>query len=152
MRKIYLEPMPLDDALGLWRERLAQHGLLAPLPGETVPVDEAMGRVTAEPVFARISSPFYHSAAMDGVVDVRVARLFSEMGGLGAKMPAVRNVFLVGAAALAGDGVGAVKVGADGLPAGANRDGSDDASNKRVRRTAGKSEEPREQVPEDGAA
>ena len=84
MRKIYLEPMQLDDALKLWRERLAQHGLLAPLPGETVPVDEAMGRVTAEPVFARISSPFYHSAAMDGVaapINVLVRRfLFHEIG------------------------------------------------------------------------
>ncbi|MFP4323754.1 MAG: molybdopterin biosynthesis protein, partial [Anaerolineales bacterium] len=37
-----------------------------PLPAETVPLTEALGRVTAEPVFARLSSPHYHAAAMDG--------------------------------------------------------------------------------------
>lgn len=58
---------PLDDALALWRERLGVLGLLKPLPGGTVHVDEALGRVTAEAVSARLSSPFFHSAAMDGV-------------------------------------------------------------------------------------
>ncbi|MDW7650390.1 MAG: molybdopterin biosynthesis protein [Bacillota bacterium] len=36
-------------------------------PGETVAVPQAVGRVTAEAVFANISSPHYHAAAMDGV-------------------------------------------------------------------------------------
>jgi len=40
--------------------------LLGPLGAETVPLDQALGRVTAEPVWARISSPHYHAAAMDG--------------------------------------------------------------------------------------
>ena len=31
-----------------------------------MPLDEAAGRITAEPVWARISSPHYHAAAMDG--------------------------------------------------------------------------------------
>lgn len=36
-------------------------------PGaETVPVIEARGRITAAPVYARLSSPHYHTAAMDG--------------------------------------------------------------------------------------
>jgi putative molybdopterin biosynthesis protein len=37
------------------------------LQPETVPVQEAAGRVTAEPVFARFSSPACHAAAMDGI-------------------------------------------------------------------------------------
>jgi putative molybdopterin biosynthesis protein len=34
---------------------------------EPVPVAEALGRVTAEAVWARLSSPHYHASAMDGV-------------------------------------------------------------------------------------
>src|SRR5690348_16803214 len=34
---------------------------------ESIPLDEnALGRVTAEPIWARISSPHYHASAMDG--------------------------------------------------------------------------------------
>jgi len=34
---------------------------------EEIQAEESLGRVTAEPVFARISTPTYHSAAMDGI-------------------------------------------------------------------------------------
>ena len=34
---------------------------------ETIPVIHAQGRITAEPVFAKISSPPFHCAAMDGI-------------------------------------------------------------------------------------
>src|SRR4030043_13064 len=34
---------------------------------EEINVEDALGRVTSEPVFAKISSPSYHSAAMDGI-------------------------------------------------------------------------------------
>jgi len=34
---------------------------------EEIQTEESLGRVTAEPVFARISAPTYHSAAMDGI-------------------------------------------------------------------------------------
>ena len=38
------------------------------LPSEIVPGDfEALDRITAEPVFAKISSPHYHASAMDGI-------------------------------------------------------------------------------------
>lgn len=37
------------------------------LGSETIPLDEnALGRVTAEPIWAKISSPHYHASAMDG--------------------------------------------------------------------------------------
>ena len=62
----YLEDIPLNDALARWWSALAEAGLDAPLPGEPVPLAEAAGRIVAEPVWARISSPHYHAAAMDG--------------------------------------------------------------------------------------
>ncbi|MBI5073937.1 MAG: molybdopterin biosynthesis protein [Nitrospirae bacterium] len=62
---IYIENTPLEKALQLWQEGLSEQ-ISVPLPAESVLVQEALGRVTAEAVFARVSSPFYHSAAMDG--------------------------------------------------------------------------------------
>ena len=75
MRKgIYLENTPLDQALLQWQD-VVLSSYTRPIPAETVMVHEALGRVTAEPVFARISSPFYHSSAMDGYA-VRFADTF----------------------------------------------------------------------------
>ncbi len=65
-RKIYITTTPLDDAIVLWRRKLDEAGLRKPLPGEMVNVDDSIGRVTAQAVAARLSSPFYHCAAMDG--------------------------------------------------------------------------------------
>jgi putative molybdopterin biosynthesis protein len=65
-RKVYLDDVPLEEARRRWWGALETEGLLAPLPGEVVPVGEALGRITAEPVWARLSSPHYHAAAMDG--------------------------------------------------------------------------------------
>ena len=64
---IYLEDIPLEDALQRFWTALQQVGALAPMASESVPVDQALGRVTAEPVFARTSVPHYHAAAMDGI-------------------------------------------------------------------------------------
>ncbi|GAB4388428.1 MAG: molybdopterin biosynthesis protein [Thermodesulfovibrionales bacterium] len=65
-RDIYYQTTPLGEAAGKWFSRLAALKALAPLGAETVPVADSLGRVTAAPVTARISSPFYHSSAMDG--------------------------------------------------------------------------------------
>jgi len=65
-RDIYLESTPLDEALRKWLEKLEFEGVSKPLPGEPVRVIDSLGRVTAEAVIAKISSPFYHSSAMDG--------------------------------------------------------------------------------------
>jgi putative molybdopterin biosynthesis protein len=62
----YLEDIPLAEALARWFAALAEAGLDAPLSGEPVALAEAAGRITAEPVWARISSPHYHASAMDG--------------------------------------------------------------------------------------
>src|SRR3979409_1762829 len=66
-RDMYLEDIPLEDALERFWSALGRVGALEPLPGEDVAIDEALGRVTAEPVFARTSVPHYHAAAMDGI-------------------------------------------------------------------------------------
>jgi putative molybdopterin biosynthesis protein len=65
-REIYLETVSLGEALDKWRAKLASKGLDSPLGGETVRVEDSLGRVTSGPVAALISSPFYHSSAMDG--------------------------------------------------------------------------------------
>ena len=62
----YLEDIPLEEALARWWSVLADAGLDRPLPGESVALEDAAGRITAEPVWALISSPHYHAAAMDG--------------------------------------------------------------------------------------
>ncbi|RLT45325.1 MAG: molybdopterin biosynthesis protein [Chloroflexi bacterium] len=65
-RNIYLHDVPLHEAIADWHAALGAAGLLAPLGKETIPLTDALGRVTAQPVWARISSPHYHAAAMDG--------------------------------------------------------------------------------------
>src|SRR6187551_3002218 len=65
-RNIYLHDVALGEALASWHAALGTEGLLEPLTAETVPLSAALGRVTAEPVWARISSPHYHASAMDG--------------------------------------------------------------------------------------
>ena len=65
-RNIYLHDVALSEALASWHAALASEGLLQTLAAETVALDKALDRVTAEPVWARISSPHYHASAMDG--------------------------------------------------------------------------------------
>ncbi|HET6318637.1 MAG TPA: molybdopterin biosynthesis protein, partial [Chloroflexota bacterium] len=62
-RDVYLQDIPLEEAYERFWSRLT----ISPLPGEEVAVIDALGRVTAEPVFARTSVPHYHAAAMDGI-------------------------------------------------------------------------------------
>lgn len=64
---IYLKDIPLPEARSRLREALENVDLWRVLGVEEIPLDEnATGRVLAEPVWAKISSPHYHSAAMDG--------------------------------------------------------------------------------------
>ena len=66
-RRYYLEDLPLSEALERFDSALADSdGELITAP-ETVPLADAAGRVTAEPVWALRSSPGYDAAAMDGV-------------------------------------------------------------------------------------
>ncbi|MBM3122109.1 MAG: hypothetical protein FJZ97_07975, partial [Chloroflexi bacterium] len=66
MSSVYLHDVPLAEARQRFLEALESVGRSAAGPAEPVPLAEALGRVTAEPVWARLSSPHYHAAAMDG--------------------------------------------------------------------------------------
>jgi len=74
-REIYLETTPLNEAIEKWIKRLDAEGFFKPLGHETVRVADSLGRITSELVIAKLSSPFYHSSAMDGYA-VRHAETF----------------------------------------------------------------------------
>ena len=61
----YLSNVPLDEALAGYLDALAQRGFEPRT--ELVPTPDALGRVTAEPIYAHISAPHYHACAMDGI-------------------------------------------------------------------------------------
>jgi putative molybdopterin biosynthesis protein len=64
---IYLHDIPLPQANRRLEEALKQAGRWGLLGEENIALDEnAVGRVLAQPVWAKISSPHYHSSAMDG--------------------------------------------------------------------------------------
>jgi putative molybdopterin biosynthesis protein len=64
---VYLHDIPLSQARARLQEALQDANLWRVLGTESIPLDEnALGRVTAEPIWAEISSPHYHASAMDG--------------------------------------------------------------------------------------
>jgi len=66
-RRYYLSDIPLDEARQNFADALTAAGAMRLMPAETVSLDQARGRVTAEPVWAKVSSPHYDAAAMDGI-------------------------------------------------------------------------------------
>lgn len=74
-RNIYLSSVALYEALAEWFKKLDSEGVLRPLSGDKIETIDSLGRVTAEAVAAKISSPFYHSSAMDGYA-VKFAETF----------------------------------------------------------------------------
>ncbi len=62
MRKIYLEDTPLQDAQREFLEKITFDRKV-----EWVRTTEALGRITADPVYAKVSMPNYNASAMDGV-------------------------------------------------------------------------------------
>jgi putative molybdopterin biosynthesis protein len=65
-RKIYLDDIPLSEAWQKLTGALEAAGRWEPLAGEEIPLEQALGRVTAASLYAKISSPHYHGSAMDG--------------------------------------------------------------------------------------
>ena len=65
-RHIYLEDIPLAEAKAKLQAALEEVGRSGALSGEKVLLADALGRVTSAPIQARLSSPHYHCAAMDG--------------------------------------------------------------------------------------
>jgi putative molybdopterin biosynthesis protein len=76
-RNIYLRTIPIEEALARVVEKLDRERLVGV---ERIGAERAAGRITAEPVMARYSSPTYHSAAMDGIA-VRAAETFAAREG-----------------------------------------------------------------------
>ena len=68
----FISDVPAAEALAVWREACEAAGCPARSGVEEVAVADAVGRVTAEPVWAARSSPAYDAAAMDGIA-VRAA-------------------------------------------------------------------------------
>lgn len=66
-RDVYLDDRPWEEALAGFLEHLTAKGSLSPGAAEEISVEQALGRVTAEPIFAVNSSPHYNASAMDGI-------------------------------------------------------------------------------------
>ncbi|MGC7880122.1 molybdopterin-binding protein, partial [Desulforudis sp. 1190] len=66
-RNVYLSETPREDALRQYLEFLHMQGALSPGQPEAVSTRDAVGRVSARPVFARVSSPHFNASAMDGL-------------------------------------------------------------------------------------
>lgn len=63
-RQVYLDMKDLEEAEALFMESFDIDKLI---DSEEIESEEALGRVSSEPVFARFSTPSFHSAAMDGI-------------------------------------------------------------------------------------
>ena len=65
-KDIYVKNMPLPQAKATWHEALQKINFFTGAT-TTMAVDQALGQVTATPVFAAHSSPPFNAAAMDGI-------------------------------------------------------------------------------------
>lgn len=64
-RNVYLKTVTLEAALQCFEEKTA-HRFSETF--EEVPVEDAFGRITAEPVYAHCSNPNFNASAMDGIM------------------------------------------------------------------------------------
>ncbi|MBQ12440.1 MAG: molybdopterin biosynthesis protein [Planctomyces sp.] len=66
-QRYFLSDIPLDEARQRFHDAMEQAGCLSAMPEEIVALDQAQGRITANPIWASASSPHYDAAAMDGI-------------------------------------------------------------------------------------
>jgi len=90
-RNIYLRTIPLEEAISRLMAELDRASLVGV---ERIGADQAAGRITAEPVIARYSSPTFHSAAMDGIA-VRAADTFPAREGAPVRLAPQRDFVFV---------------------------------------------------------
>lgn len=99
MKRRYLTLTPYTEAIRIIRETFPPTGIT-----ERVPIDEATGRVTAEPIYAPYSVPEVNLAAMDGI-----AVHSEDTGGASDQNPLVVDTFsLVNTGQVIPDGYDAV--------------------------------------------
>ncbi|MFO8033386.1 MAG: molybdopterin-binding protein, partial [Desulfohalobiaceae bacterium] len=91
-RNIYLRILPIGQALQKASQAL-QQALPYP-PQEKIPTTQAAGRITAQPIYARYSSPTFHSAAMDGIA-LRARDTFQAREGAPVILKASQDFFWV---------------------------------------------------------
>jgi len=84
----------LKEAQEKFNEALVEEGISQPLEGEVVSTLNSLHRVTAEPIFAQISSPPYAAAAMDGIV-VRARDTFGASESTPLKLKINRDFYFV---------------------------------------------------------
>jgi molybdenum cofactor synthesis domain-containing protein len=63
-RHVYLSMKTLEEAKAIFYSKFKADQRTA---AEEISTEDSQDRVTAEPIFAKMSAPFYHSAAMDGI-------------------------------------------------------------------------------------
>jgi len=80
-RKRYLKKTALTEARELFLTTVDP----SQLSSQEISVEDGLDRVTAEPVFAKISSPHYHASAMDGIC-VRAEDTFGATEFVGKKL------------------------------------------------------------------
>ena len=71
-----MNKLSLKEAQEKFYNSLLKYKLAHPLKGESISTEDSLERITAEPIFAKMSSPYYQAAAMDGVV-VRAKETYS---------------------------------------------------------------------------
>ncbi|MFO7728884.1 MAG: molybdopterin biosynthesis protein [Desulfonatronovibrio sp.] len=76
-RNIYLKTVTIDEALKKIKNAVNPDNCLGV---ESVPTQDGASRITADPIWARYSSPTFHSAAMDGVA-LRAEKTFEAREG-----------------------------------------------------------------------
>lgn len=65
-RKVYLSNTDIEEALIQYTERMS--ACKQSVAAEWIDTRQSLGRVTAQPVFAKISAPNHNAAAMDGIM------------------------------------------------------------------------------------
>ena len=107
-RKRYLEKKPLDEARDLFLSKLGAFiDAFRKDRVERLAVTDALHRITAKPVFARISCPHYHASAMDGFA-VSADSTFGATESHPKRLRVGRDAYHVDTGAPLPDGVNAV--------------------------------------------
>lgn len=102
-RNIYLQKKPLENA----RKTILDAFARISLASQSIPALESVGRVLAEPVFAAVSSPNFHAAAMDGMA-VKAADTFGAGETRPLKLEIDRTAFPVNTGHIMPEGTDAV--------------------------------------------
>lgn len=104
-RNVYLSLMDPDKALKIWLDRI---GKLDSQPGEeNIPLEQSHGRIIAQAVEAKRSSPAFHGAAMDGVA-VRAEQTFGASPRQPVKLEIDKDAFWINTGKPLPDGCNAV--------------------------------------------